>query len=326
MAQMPGGSRNENLRLPDVSLALLANEASGRADTSAQIAEIRERIAPHVRSFRHYPLPNGSAIPTVACRAISDGATVVATLGGDGTQSAVAGALAGTDAIMAVLPGGTFNYFSRGLGLGNELSGAIDALLAGQVTRIDLGEVNGRIFLNNVSFGVYPDILERRETIYRKWGRSRMMAYWSVLVALRDLRTPMRMQVSAGDETREITTTLAFAARSPYQLESLGLEGAEAVRDGHFALFIAKGKRRRDLMAAALRLAFGRAREGVDFELVIADDILISGGPTRRLVAFDGEKTRMAGPWHLKVRRDDLRVFVPPEAEPVSETAKNSSL
>src|SRR5690606_32117633 len=124
---------------------------------------------------------------------------------------------------------------------------------------------------------------------------------------------------TAAGQSHEISTPLAFAARSPYQLESLGLEGADAVRAGHFALMIARGHRRRDLVAAALRLALGRAREGVDFELIIADDIVISGGPARRLVAFDGEKLRMPGPWHLKVRRGDLRVIVPPDAAGTDE-------
>lgn len=316
---------DDRLDLASVTVALLANAASGHDDTAAQIEQIRARLSPHVGGFRHYPLRKGSQIAAVAKQAVREGAGVIATLGGDGTQSAVAGALAGTDTVMAVLPGGTFNYFSRGLGLGNDLPEALETLLDGHVTRIDLGDVNGRIFLNNASFGVYPDILERRESIYKRWGRSRVMAYWSVLVSLVDLRNPMRLRVTAAGKTHEITTPLAFAARSPYQLESLSLEGAEAVRQGHFALFIARSHRRGDLMAAALRLAFGQARRGVDFELIVADDILISGGPARRLVAFDGEKMRMAGPWHLTVRSGDLRVIVPPPAVNAGDSQKKSS-
>lgn len=318
-------SGDGRLDLASTSVALLANAASGRDDTAAQVEEIRAQLEPHVGSFRHYPLRKGSEIASVARQAVKDGAGLIATLGGDGTQSAVAGALAGSDTVMAVLPGGTFNYFSRGLGLGNDLSDALEALVAGHVAWIDLGEVNGRIFLNNASFGVYPDILERRESIYHRWGRSRLMAYWSVLASLLDLRHPMQLRVSASGETRDITTPLAFAARSPYQLDSLGLQGADAVRDGHFALFIAQGHRRRDMMTAALRLAFGHAREGVDFELIIADDIVISGGRARRLVAFDGEKTHMAGPWHLKVRKDHLRVIVPAPAAAAPDSQKNES-
>ncbi|WP_322994190.1 diacylglycerol/lipid kinase family protein [Castellaniella sp.] len=302
----------KKLHLSKIHLSLLVNDAAGNKDTDADVANIRSRIEKRVQRFTLRPIAPHADVAEVACSAVQDGADIVAVLGGDGTQSTVAGALAGGSAIMAVLPGGTFNYFARELGMGNDLDQALDVLEAAYVKSIDLGEVNGRVFLNNASFGVYPAILERREAIYRQWGRSRLMAYWSVAVTLADMRHPMRLRVTSGAVIRKFVTPLAFAARSSYQIESFGLEGAEAVRSGHFALFIARSTRRRDLAAAALRLALGMAVKGTDFEMVVADDILIESDRARRLLAFDGEKEWMPGPWHLKLRRQDLRVIVPP--------------
>lgn len=301
----------QRLQLSNIHLSLLANDAAGNKDTDADVAAIRARLEPRVRRFTLKSIAKNTDVGEVARSAVQDGADVVAVLGGDGTQSTVAGALAGTSAVMAVLPGGTFNYFARELGVGEGLEQALDTLEVAHVKSIDLGEVNGRVFLNNASFGVYPAILDRREAIYRQWGRSRLMAYWSVVVTLADMRHPMHLRVTSGGQIREFVTPLAFAARSSYQIESFGLEGAEAVRSGHFALFLARSSRRRDLAAAALRLSLGMAVRGTDFEMIVADDIIIESDRTRRLLAFDGEKEWMPGPWHLKLRRNDLRVIVP---------------
>ena len=310
----------QNLTLSDCKVALVLNGASGKADAHANEDKIREKLTPHVRAFVTYPVSNGANIARAAQRAALDGADVVIALGGDGTQSAVAGALAGSDTVMGVLPGGTFNYFARELQVGETLDAALETLISGSVRRMDVGEVNGRIFLNNASFGVYPKILERREAVYKRWGRSRVAAYWSVLLTLWDMRDPMHLSLTLDGKKRDFHTPLAFVARSAYQLENMGLEGADAVRDGKLVLFLAKGHAPRQLIAAALRLAIGKVVRGQDFDLLIADEILIETRQPRRLLAFDGEKERATGPFKLRVMRDALSVIVPAES-PEAKTA-----
>lgn len=304
-------ANHRTLDLSASKLVVILNGAAGKKDAAAKEDAIRQKIAPNVREFVMDAVAKGSGIAGAAKRAVDEGADVVVALGGDGTQSAVAGALAGTDAVMGVLPGGTFNYFARELGVGETVDDAIDTLLTGQVRQMDVGEVNGRYFLNNASFGVYPEILERREAVYKRWGRSRIAAYWSVLLTLRDMRDPMHLSLTLNGSKREMHTPLAFAARSAFQLESLGLDGADAIRDGQFALFLAKAHKPRHLMAAAFRLAFGSVARGKDFELVVADDIVIDSRQKQRLLAFDGEKARVNGPFHLRVHRNALSVIVP---------------
>lgn len=307
------------LVLSDCHVALVVNGAAGKKDGLARQDSIRDQITPRVRVLTLHAVDKGKSIPDTARQAAQDGADIVLCLGGDGTQSAVAGALAGGTAVMGVLPGGTFNYFARELGVGDTVDEALETLFAGHVQTIDIGEVNGHIFLNNASFGVYPEILERREAIYRRWGRSRMAAYWSVLVTMLDMRAPMTMTLTLDGETRTLRTPLAFAARSAFQLESLGLDGAEAVRDGRFALFLAKGQKPHQLVAAAFRLAFGKVASGRDFEMLIAEEIVIETRQPRRLLAFDGEKQRMNSPFRLRVHHNALSVIVPapsPETHP----------
>ncbi len=304
---------SRDLDLSTSKLALVLNGAAGKKDALANENKIRDRLAPNVREYVIYSVRSGTDIARAAQRAAREGADVVVALGGDGTQSAVAGALAGSDTVMGVLPGGTFNYFARELGVGETLDAALDTLLSGRVRRMDVGDVNGRIFLNNASFGVYPKILERREAVYKRWGRSRVAAYWSVLLTLWEMRDPMHLSLTLDGAKRDFYTPLAFVARSAYQLENMGLDGADAVRNGQLALFLAKGRSPRHLITAAFRLALGKTARGQDFDLLIADEILIETRQPRRLLAFDGEKERATGPFHLCVQRNALSVIAPAE-------------
>lgn len=296
--------------LSSARATLIVNGRAGRQDAGGALAGIRAALAPHLGELAVATVRKGGTIGDAARQAAQGGSQIVLAFGGDGTQNAVAGALAGTGAVMGVLPGGTFNYFARELGV-ETLETALAAIAGGRVIQRDLGAINGRIFLNNASFGLYPQILRRREDIYRRWGRSRLAAYWSVLVALRDLRAPMHLSVEIGADRVDFHTPLAFVARSAYQLETLGLDGADAVRAGHFALFIARGTSRRALMSAAVRLAMGKSVRGEDFELVVSDRLLIEPREARKLVALDGEKDRMDAPFRLRVLRGGLRVFAP---------------
>lgn len=299
------------LNLHERRLCVIVNAKSGRREGAGLTEKLRDLLAPKVAQFELRPLRKGSRIDEQIRRAVKDGFDLIAVLGGDGTQSAAADALAGTDAVMAVLPGGTFNFFARDLGVGDTVDQALETLLNGQVRRIDVGDVNGRVFLNNTSFGAYPDILEKRESFYRRFGRSRIGAYWTVLTTLTQLRRPLVLHARVNGEMKDFETGLAFVAKNAYQIESLGLDGAEALREDRLAVFIARATGGWGLIGAALRLAFGLSARERDFDLICSRDLIIETRPDKRLIARDGEKERMPGPFHLKVRPDALSVVVP---------------
>ncbi|MDO5612966.1 MAG: diacylglycerol kinase family protein [Paracoccus sp. (in: a-proteobacteria)] len=288
-------------------VCVILNAGSGK-QSGDDIAILLEReLAPRAAEFSLIRTARGDDLPRLARQAVSDGFSLIVAVGGDGTQSAIAGALTGSDVVMGVIPGGTFNYFARDLGVGETPEQALETLLGGRTGRIHVGTINGQVFLNNVSFGAYPDILKQREDIYRRWGRSRIAAYWSVIVALRNLRRPMRLTVGE----RVFTTALAFVANNRLQMEQFDLDGKEAIEAGKFALMIAHASRPWPLIGAALRLAFGRSARGSDFDLIVTDQITIETRPARQLVAHDGEKSRMDGPFRLQVHRNALTVLLP---------------
>jgi YegS/Rv2252/BmrU family lipid kinase len=292
-------------------LCVILNAGSGSKDDQELVQQITQALQARCAEFELRQTGRGGDLAQMARQAVKDGFDVVVACGGDGTQSAVAGALAGTDTIMGVLPAGTFNYFARDLGVGETIEDALETLLDASPAPKDVGQIENLVFLNNVSLGAYPQILKTRETIYDRWGRSRLAAYWSVLVALRRLRHPMDLTAKVDGQSRHFTTALVFVARSAYQLETFGLEGADAIRNGQFAVLIAKARQPLPLIRSAIRLALGKSAKNSDFELLVTDELVIETGRGRHLVAHDGEKTVMASPFHLRVWKDGLQVLLP---------------
>ncbi len=296
-------------------VAAILNGASGRGDGSDIAALLDARLRPAAASLDILRPGKGQDLIGMAAAAARSHDLVIAA-GGDGTQAAVAQALAdaGDGTVMGVIPGGTFNYFARDLGVGDTPEDAIQTLLNARIRPVSVGDMNGKVFLNNISLGAYPEILEKREAAYRRFGRSRFLAYWATLHALMDLRHPLHLTAHIGDETRHFHTALAFVAQSETQLENFGLDGADAVRRDKLPLFVAKAKRPWPLMRAALRLALGRTSKGEDFEMIVSDDFVIETDTRTRHVAHDGERSRLPAPLTLTIRKDALRVLVPMEA------------
>jgi diacylglycerol kinase family enzyme len=94
--------------------------------------------------------------------AIADGADALAMAGGDGSQAIVAMVAAEQDLPYACIPAGTRNHFALDLGVDrDDVIGALDAFVGGRERRVDLAEVNGRVFVNNVSIGLYAEAVQR---------------------------------------------------------------------------------------------------------------------------------------------------------------------
>src|SRR5690242_2028222 len=96
--------------------------------------------------------------------------------GGDGSVGTAASVLAGSEIPLGILPLGTRNHFARDLGVPLDLEGAVRLIASGLSDRIDVGEVNGRVFLNNSSLGIYPHLVAERDRYGRRPARSLAVA------------------------------------------------------------------------------------------------------------------------------------------------------
>ena len=154
-------------------IVVLLNPASGVAETQDRFARVAVLFDAAGADAQIVQLRSGAEAPDAARSAVSHGAAAVVAGGGDGTVSSVASVLVGSNTPLGVLPLGTLNHFAKDVRIPLDLEGAVATVVAGHVTGVDVGEVNGRTFINNASIGVYPDIVVEREKLrkqgYRKW-------------------------------------------------------------------------------------------------------------------------------------------------------------
>ena len=301
---------------------VILNSESGKDSTKPSADEIVSSFRARGKTARVVTVAGGDDIIGKVKEVIEQpGIECVVAAGGDGTICAVAGALSERGIDLGVLPLGTFNYFARRFGIPEDAEGAIDAVCDDRSVTINLGSVNGRIFINNASMGLYPAILRVREDIYNRWGRSRLAAYWSVLVAMVTIYQPMRMRIEVDGTLQRAKTPTVFVAMSAYQLDEFGIVGADAVRDGKLAVYLAPDCNRFTLIWKAIKVIFRGVQKGKDFTLLTGEHTKVVTRKRSQLVALDGERERMEGPFDFSIVKNALAVRVPAEVEGAEQAA-----
>jgi diacylglycerol kinase family enzyme len=261
-----------------------------------------------------------------AAKAVAEGFSIVVAAGGDGTVAGVAHALAGTDAALAALPLGTFNYFARGLGIPDDPAAAARAILDGHSHFIAVGTLNGRVFLNNTSIGLYPEILEEREATYARFGRYRILAHLASLRTILRFQRPHRMDLRLDGTRHRVRTPMMFIARSAYQLDQFGLQGADAISGDRFALFLAHQQTRLGFLRLAWRLVRRKVDHGRDVTVSSPSRIEVAIPRRRRIsVALDGEKLKMKLPLKIEIADSLLHVILPPDKTPANPVAQSGT-
>ncbi|HBS49771.1 MAG TPA: diacylglycerol kinase [Rhodobacteraceae bacterium] len=293
---------------------VILNEGAGdQACLSARLDMLESTMSQHgLRADFRVLSGNKNVDPgTVAQEAVQDGYTELVAAGGDGTVAAVAGVAWRSGTSLGVLPMGTFNFFARSLGIPEEMGEAMTVLARGQTRQVELGLMNDLVFLNNASIGLYPAILEQREGIYDRWGRSRLAAYGSVPGVLLGRHRIMRLDIQSDGESHRRRTALAFVCNSAFQLRQYGIEAEDEIAAGKFALLTSRRGDRRDLLRAAWRLARGKPRKTEDFDLIFGREIVIDLGCDRCTTALDGEKREAEPTLRFTKAPGGLAVIVP---------------
>ena len=236
---------------------------------------------------------------------------ILAAAGGDGTIAAVAATAIETGKVLGVLPLGTFNYFAQRLGVPLEPEEALHVIASGRVQAVTVGDVNGRIFLNNSSIGLYPTVLRQRETTYRRIGRSRMASYLSAALALARPPSPLTLDLTIDGVPLSRTSPLLFVGANDRQLDAFGLQGTGCIDSGLLAMFITQPLDRRRLWALALSGLIQGFRDSAQLEGLCAAEAVVTTRRKRIRVAVDGEIIRLRSPLRYRSRPDALRVLVP---------------
>ena len=254
---------------------------------------------------------SGEELDTLMRAAAAERPRLLVAAGGDGTISTAAAALVDSATVLGVLPFGTLNHFAKDLDIPLELEEAVGNIIDGNSIAVDVGEVNGRVFINNSSLGLYPDMVRDREHQHSRLGRGKFPSLvWASIAAFR--RYPfLTVRLDVEGTKRVQVTPLVFVGNNEYSMEGFNIGERARIDGGRLSIYIVKKQGRAALVRLSLEALFGRLRQARDFEALTATDFVIETRHSRILVATDGEVQGMKSPLRYRIRPRSLRVIVP---------------
>jgi diacylglycerol kinase family enzyme len=292
-----------------LDVAIILNPGSGGANGDQTASRLIELFAARGREATILAADGRRSVADQARRAVKEGCRVAVAAGGDGTVNAVAAAVAGTKIPLGVLPVGTLNHFAKDLGLPLELEEAVRVAAEGVVRQVDVAEVNGRVFVNNSSLGVYPRIVAlRQRSGARGWGKW-LAGLWATVAVLR--RRPfMAVRIRIDDETVVRRTPFVFVGNNEYKMAGLDAGVRESLTGGRLALYVMHATRRRSLLLLGWKVVWRGGDQVDELDCFPVQEAVVE--TRRRLpVALDGEVVPMDSPLRYRIRPLDLNVLAP---------------
>jgi diacylglycerol kinase family enzyme len=292
-----------------LDVAIILNPGSGRGSGDELAARLIQLFAAAGREATVLMAGRGRTVTDEARRAVGDGCRTAVAAGGDGTVNAVASAVVGTDIPLGILPIGTLNHFAKDLGIPLDLEPAVKVIVQGVRRQVDAGEVNGAVFVNNSSIGVYPRIValrsRRQATGMGKW----IAALWASLTVLR--RRPfMGVRIRTAEETLVRRTPFVFVGNNEYRMAGIKAGSRDSLSGGRLAVYVMHAERRRSLLLLGWRVLLRGVERVPELELFSVEEAVIE---TRRRVsvALDGEVRAMTPPLTYRIRPLALTVLAP---------------
>jgi diacylglycerol kinase family enzyme len=296
-------------------LFILQNAASGKHRVSDLHAALERVLGAAKREYQYTLVSQRQrlkqSIHDVVERAKRHGGAVIVA-GGDGTINTVANAVLPTGCAFGVLPQGTFNYFSRTHGIPEDAEAAVRLLLHAQPQPVQVGLVNGRVILVNASLGLYPKLLEDRESSKRRFGRSRVVAYLAGLLSLLRERHPLQLRMETRGRIIDIQTPTLFIGNNRLQMESVGMREAGKIEAGRMVAIALRPAGNMTLLKLALRGALGKLGEAREVLSFGVDELTVTHAQREsRLVrvAVDGEILHLQEPLRFAVSPQPLRLL-----------------
>ena len=297
-------------------IAVIVNASAGSGCTSGWAEQLTGKFRATGLEVKVTLARSGAQMIETAQRAVTQGATIIVAGGGDGTVNAVASVVTGTETVLGVLPLGTLNHFAKDLHIPLELDEAIRVIANGRLANIDVGDINDKIFLNNSSLGLYPEIVRKREKLQRRLGRGKWFAFfWATLAALR--RYPFlntRLTIDGVEHRRR--APFIFIGNNEYSMEGFNIGTRVRLDGGVLSLYVAQRMGRLGLLRLAFSSLFGRLRQERDFDALTTREIRVDTHHKRLRVSTDGEVTVMEMPLLYRIRSAALRVIIPNNIDP----------
>ena len=238
-----------------------------------------------------------------------DGQETLAVAGGDGTISAAASAFAGTDLPLGILPLGTLNHFAKDLGLPLDIEAAAGIIAAGRTRKVDVADLNGRVFVNNSSVGLYPFMVARRNAHQRRSGTRKLLATFPALLETLSAAAWHRLEIAAAGHHQRVRTPCIFVGNNPYEVGLAAFGSRIRLDRGELDIHVIRQQSRLGILLLPLKVALGIVDRERDVEVLRSTGLEIVSRRRSLRVSLDGEIIQMETPLRYRSRPGALRVF-----------------
>ena len=236
--------------------------------------------------------------------------------GGDGTIASIAGHLAGTDIALGMLPLGTMNLMAKSLNISQDLTEALSQLGNATTQKIDVGRVDGRVFLHHVSLGIQPRMVRIRERLGYSSRWTKMLAGARAMLSVILKPQSMRLKAVIDGQPREMKAPAFVISNNRY--EDSGWMKHKRLDEGVLGVYAVKPMSTLAFLKLAMDMLRGRWRDNLNVEEGSAHEVRLEkrrrfGGKSRALLgSLDGEVTLLRSPVEIRIDRSALNVLVPP--------------
>ena len=241
---------------------------------------------------------------------MAEGRRLFVAAGGDGTVNHVVQPLVHTDAVLGVIPIGTYNHFAKDLGIPLGWRDALDVAIGGATRQIDAARANERFFVNNISMGLYPELVSKRESRGRDYPRWKARLY----AAYTTLQKFPHVAVTLDSEHHHevVRTHVLMVSNNTYDLSRLGVDAPRnGLGEGRLSVYWLPHVPRLKLMSFIAHYLAGRVHTAPGFRSFQTARLKLQTRGQHLDAGVDGEVARLSLPLMVTIVPQSLLVKVP---------------
>jgi YegS/Rv2252/BmrU family lipid kinase len=291
---------------------LVVNRRSGTKRAGAELTAMQNAAAE--AGLEVILLDDSIDLSNTIRERMSAGRRLFVAAGGDGTVNHVVQSLVHSEAVLGVIPAGSYNHFAKDLGIPLTWRRALETILSGQTRQIDVARINDRFFVNNVSIGLYPELVARREERGRDYARWKARL-WAAYTTLRKF-PHVTLTLESEHHQEAIRTQVLMISNNTYDLSRMGIEASRStLSEGRLSVYWLPHLPRLTLMKFAAHYLAGRVRETPGFRSFRTSRLKLDSSHSHLSVGIDGEVMRMPMPIVITIVPQALLVRVPRGSE-----------
>jgi diacylglycerol kinase family enzyme len=293
--------------LPNIKGTLFFNPSSGAKLSDAEKEELKK--AAQEAGLEVIALTRDLDCGQTIRERMARGVRLFVAAGGDGTINNLVQSLVNTDAKLAVIPVGTYNHFAKDLEIPLDWREALKLVNEGATRDVDTGRINERFFVNNISLGLYPELVAKREEHGRDYPRwkARILAAYSTLKKY----PHVTLNVESAHHQEVVRTHVFMVSNNSYDLSRIGVEAArDTLEGGRLSVYWLPHISRLKLTSFVTHYLAGRVRETPGFRSFRTTAMKIQSPHRSFRVGVDGEVFTMTTPLAITIVPKSLLVIV----------------